>query len=292
MEKLLLVYDFVDTATDLKLVVDLFKGSNYGWGTISVLSVMFGIGNLFVSFACLLSNSVLEKFPCLKSITIKKKNLIIGSFGVSIAPEYFISIAPQLTREDAVVQRSPDRKIDSVKVISRSENLVFYLCIFKLPEDVPAAAVRLFQYDLEKDALFTIGSLTTIISLCATVAMIISFACVVSSSMERGPFCLWLYGTLFVAVVFFVTIIIFSCLAISSIVVLSLTIRIIFDIVLILLAFVSVFLGYHFLTAEENGLDHRETYLDLFDYFMICWCAKKVKLHFTAEAKGIDLDSL
>jgi len=186
MEKLLLVYEFVDTGTDGKLAFDLFYQYHYGWGTISVISLLFGSFNLSLGLACMVSNSILQRFPYLNALTIKKKNLITSIFAKNVAGSV------------------------------RRRNLFFYLCLFKLPEDVPCAVVRLYQHDLEKDILFTIGSVSTIIGL-----------------------------------------------ALTSNVVLSFTVRLIFDIALMLLAMFTLAGFCFFFSSGTEELDERETYIDV-----------------------------
>jgi len=137
MERLLLIYDFIDTVTDVNLCVDLFKRSHFGWGAIGITSVCFGIFNLFLGLAVVIPDRFFKRCTYYNALVRTKKNLITSIFALS-----------------------NDSSGDERKFC-----LGVYLSLFKLPENFPCALLRLFRHDLEKDVFYIVGSLTSIIGL-------------------------------------------------------------------------------------------------------------------------------
>jgi len=266
MSQVLLLYDAVDTGTDAKLVVDLFKAFHYAWGVVAIFSILFGLFNFTIGVAELVPDSILKKFP-LKSVVIRKKNLITGIFAVNSE------------RGD------------------RLENLWVYLLVFKLPEDLPYAVLRLFQHDREKDIFYMIRTVTTIIGLCVALMAIGYVIVCVGKAMPyltrmhndlirtHGLTLICSFGFLVVAFLFIVSVIILSCLALGSRIVLSFGIRIIFDAVLVVLGIFTVWFLREFLTDSDREPDDIKTCFDVVKEKMCCKCVD-------IEPETVELDSL
>merc|ERR1712080_598355 len=103
---------------------------------------------------------------------------------------------------------------------SRKFALVFYLILFKLPEDLPCALLRLFRHDLEKDVFYIVGSLTSIIGL-SSAAILFLFLL-----WKNFQFCPSYYFDffsifLFAAIILCISVVVFSIFALNSDVVIS-----------------------------------------------------------------------
>jgi len=80
MSQVLVLWDVVDTGSDTKLIVDLFKSFDYAWGIVAVFSILFGLLTLGFGVGEWIPDSILGKCPFFKSRLIIKKNLVTRIF--------------------------------------------------------------------------------------------------------------------------------------------------------------------------------------------------------------------
>jgi len=245
MSYVLLLYDAVDTGTDAKLVVDLFKGFDYALGVVAVFSILFGLFNFTLGVGALIPNSILKKIPSLKYLVITKKNIMTEIFALENETEY------------------------------RLKNLFMYLFAFKLPEDLTYAVLRLLQHDLEKDIFYMIGTVSTVIGLCVALITIgyvvfdtLTYPLRIGKGIDVGD--IGLVGFLVVAFVFIVSVIILSCRAVGSRIVLSFGIRIMFYAALGVLGILAVMVFLAFLTDPDEEPEDMKTCFDVVKEKMCC----------------------
>jgi len=242
MSQVLVLYDAVDTGSDAKLIVDLFKSFDYAWGIVAVFSLLFGLLNFAFGVGEWIPDSILKKCPFFKSRVIIKKNKVRGIFTMK----------------------------KHIKFEDRVSNLFEYLLLFKIPEDLPFAVLRLFQHDMEKDIFYMIGNVSTTIGLSVTL-ITIGYALFSLRKQAFDDKANFLYfGGLTVAFLFILAVIILSCLAVRLHIVLSFGLRIMFDAVLSVLAIFAVCILYHFFTVYDEDLDVSKTCFNVLKEKLFC----------------------
>lgn len=135
-----LLYDTFDTFTDAQYTFFLYNGHHWVWGSISFISSAIG---LFI---------ILSKLPCCGYLYALK----------------------QYTLNDVTMS---SENADPIEMLKRYTDLFWYLIIYKWPEGIPMAVIRVVAHDPNDKMNFflTAGVITTIFDNISVLFVVVPF---------------------------------------------------------------------------------------------------------------------